>query len=270
MNFTQTLRTISHKTPRVIPIWLLVLSVLTLTSAISVFADEVKYEISGFGGDRALIIFTGTDSKSLTPSMNGTGTSARISGVQVAFRPATAAPLPSLISSVQQVKRGALTDLVINLSASSELGITPGAADTRIYFKRKGSSEPTNASTPPSAASKIITDKLSQAPIQISTIGPNSAAAGSITIALPDISVLSVNTAAAREFVAAAYISDLIGSWIFGIPVKFSINSKPKDDQDRADLEKLVKDLTAEVTSLREQLAAVKQPGEPQLGQPKP
>jgi hypothetical protein len=239
-----------------IPALTLVATCLVLCAATSTLADEIKYEIAGYGGDRALLILTGKDSKSLTPSMNGTGTSARISGVQVTFRPANAAPLPTLISSVQQVKRGALTDLVINLSAATDLGITPGAADTRIYFKRKGSLDPVAASTPSQAASKAITEKLSQVPLQLTTSSNNPGQSGSLTINLPDLSVLKVNTIVARQFITAAYVSDLIGSWILGIPVTFSTSSDANIDKDRANLEKLVKDLTAEVTSLREQLAA--------------
>ena len=238
-----------------LPALTLAATCLVLWAATSAIADEVNYEISGYGENRALLILTGKDSRNLTPSMNGTGTSARISGIQVTFRPANSVPLPALISSVQQVKRGALTDLIINLSSSAELGITPGATDTRIYFKRKGSLDPTTASTQPQIASKAITEKLSQAPLQLTASSNNLGQSASLTINLPDLSVLKVNTIVARRFIAAAYICDLIGSWIFGIPVTFTTTLDANFDKDRANLEKLVNDLTAEVTSLRGQLA---------------
>lgn len=99
--------------------------------------QPIEYELRGYGSHHAALILTGVGKDTLTVTPSSDGLSIRISGVEVTYSQHGSERELSLVSSVNQVKRGGFNDLVINLKQPSEITVTPSAHDLQIFIRGK-------------------------------------------------------------------------------------------------------------------------------------
>ncbi len=234
----------------------------------STYASEIKYQLRGYGGSHVVIILNGSQSEKLIVNPSTDGTSVRISGVDTTFIQNDSSAPPSLISSLRQVRRGSLTDLVLNLSSPSLVSATPSLNSLKVYIKSKGKSvEPapeatslsTNESSPVSE-NKILPTKIIF-PIKIFFDKGTDSQQLSPTLALvfPSSARLQSKVSLVSELRSAAFVIETIWAWANGedYPQPNTTDSSHEDAKEskNKELESLVQDLTKEIVQLRELLS---------------
>lgn len=239
---------------------LIYLAILGLLPGLS-WAGTITYDINSYGGKHAIVILSGEIGANVTANLSSDGLSIRVTASGVGFEPGPKGVAGTLISEVQQVRRGASSDLVLNLSRASELSVTPSVNNIKLFIKaRKQSAE---SSAPSSTATGANTRKTKPIPIQfiatrdLSSLSPNSPQL--IAIALPENAQGLGLSSLSEELRLIAYAIDVSWSWLSGLPIS-KTNGGAQDcaapqqpRQEVAELEDLVKDLTQELIELRKQ-----------------
>ncbi len=97
---------------------------------------NISYEVRWFGSSNAVMILSGDNISGISVAPNAEGTSFRVSGVGAIFqRKGEDSNLP-LFTSVNQVRRGAATDLIVNLSEPSQISAIPSAGTLQISIAK--------------------------------------------------------------------------------------------------------------------------------------
>lgn len=120
----------------------------------------ISYEVRGFGSSNLVVILSGDGSSTLSVAPSTDGTSVRVSGVGVVFARKGAEPNLPLLSSINQVKRGNNTDLLINLSAATQINASPSAGTLQISISKLRGSEIAISSATPTPKPLSIEEKL--------------------------------------------------------------------------------------------------------------
>ncbi|MBX7136515.1 MAG: hypothetical protein K1X83_00930 [Oligoflexia bacterium] len=223
-----------------------------------VSAQTLQYEILGYGTKHVVLMLRGSVPLGLNSSMSSDGLAARVSAVGVQFAPRSSAALPALVSSVQQVKRGPTTDLVVNLNEACELSVSPATGGVKLVIKsRKGS---TSTQSPETTALPASTTTPLNFPFRVISGNGNQKRDGGLTIALPEPGKLNL-TAVGAALRACAYSIDLfcsiLGCGTLSIPRNPNLESPGVENaQDSSAGDQLIASLSTELEQLRQELAA--------------
>jgi hypothetical protein len=239
-------------------------AVITLTFsslfAAAAWANDIKYQVLGYGQNHALVILNGELGPGLITNMSADGLSVRISGVNASYIPQNKAPLPSLIAGIQQVRRGSYTDLVLTLTTASNLSASPAGATMRLFIqaRREGAASSTAPSAEEIASGPDSLPKTAvQFPLKI-VIGPEETPpkAAGVTVVFPGSYGLKSTTGFSAILRLTAYASDLLWSWLSQQELSFAPEASagcqdPAKDRQIAELQALLKDLTDELMRVR-------------------
>lgn len=228
-----------------------------------VLAEDVGYLVQGYGSRHAVVILNGLKANTVTTNLGKDGQTVRISGVNVSFVEQSTRSIPALISNVQQVRRGAFTDLIFNLSSECSLTATPGSSDMKIFIKSKATGK-TKPKLPGTTLvnSKGLKPREILLPIKFLIDGEvpvkekNLKTLPFINVVLPDSSGIRGLTSLAQELRASAYAIDILWAWVVGqeFDVYTDAPAAAQRDKEVEELETLVRDLTQELVELRKDL----------------
>ncbi len=242
--------------------------VILLISALA-WGQDLTYDVFGYGSKHVIVQISGTIPLGMTSSMSADGLSARISGVGVNFSPKNSNKArPSLVSSIQQVKRGQTADLIINLVAPGELSVTPGTSDLRIFIKlrkdallpeSKMSGTPLSTSAPHVWPLRILSaDKLTKQ--------------DGLTLVFPEYTGLMPTSGLSAELRSLAYGLDILWGTLSGKALEYEKGASPQaqtpTDTHESEMDSLIQDLTKELVELRAQIEGQNQEIATLKGQP--
>lgn len=234
-------------------------------------AQQLSYEVLGFGSQRVLVTIQGDIPLGMTSNMSADGLSARISGVGIQFQakdPNKALPLA--VSSVQQVKRGSTTDLVINLSNAAELTVSPGVSELKLFLKAKKGVKPVDNSSGTPGATENSHLKRVKSPIrflsshQISGFGNATLVEPGFTIVFPDVAGVKPTSSLSSILHLMGYTWDLVWSALSQNELQLikrddGGNTTASDTEENKRLSTLVDELTKELVTVRQELERVNQ-----------
>ena len=248
--------------PNMLRIFLLILLFVAGPSA--AVAEDLRYEVLGYGSRHVLVMITGGTGSRLATSMSADGLSARVSGVGVQFIPAEKdRPLPGLVASIQQVKRGLTVDLIVNLSAPVEMNVLPaGSGGVRLFLKRRDSAGQAAAEAAAGSAGGAKSRSSAQGfPLRLKLVdGEGVEANAGLTISFPPLEGLKPKTGLSEELYLLAYTFDIIWAALTSTELEYFSQSGSRKttvaaDEEHQRLEALVQDMTGELVELREALA---------------
>ncbi|MBX7143565.1 MAG: hypothetical protein K1X79_03865 [Oligoflexia bacterium] len=240
------------------------LAIVAMLLAAPAWAGTISYDISSYGGRHAIVILSGDVGANVTANLSADGLSIRVTASGAAFEPGPKGVAGALVSEVKQVRRGASSDLVLNLASASDLSVTPSVSNIKLFIKaRKDNS---GASTPRNGEAVGQTGnapkKLKPIPLQfIATRDLTALSANSpqlIAVALPEREHIGSNNSLAVHLRDIAYAIDVAWAWISGAQLTYAAASSEsctpqQTPQEVSELENLVRDLTQELIELRRQ-----------------
>lgn len=247
----------------------LITRVATLIGAIGVMAlnaeaGTILYSVQLYGSRHAVVNFSGSGSEELSVTPSSNGDFVRISGVNVQFAPQEPVSLKGIITSVRQVQRGALTDLVLALGAPISVSATPAQGNLKLILKGKPlirkSVEPNGTPTPPLEAPSSPTRAI---PITVtSTLPTKDSPQSGITFVFPDSGRILPKTSLAKVLLSSSAITEILWSIATGQPLQFTSESgrdtsslsEAETDQRDEELDRLLGELTQELVELRTQI----------------
>gem|GEM_PF-5802054 len=253
---TTLLNTITHtRSLKTRAMYLLALLGLGLCVSFPAAAAEIKYQVLGYGDSHALIILSGDLQNEVTTNLSSDGLSVRISAPGAVFVPHGAGARPTLISHIQQVRRGIYTDLVLNLVSPSNLTASPGSATTRLFIQsRSFGAAPQPDVTPTKERKPPLTniDKVPRyIPLQI-VLGDTKLLSKPFAAALvlPSPVGLKPTTGLTQILRTIAYGLDFMWAWMSGRPLEYMPGAQCHDkgkEEEIKQMEALIKDLTEEL-----------------------
>ncbi|MCB0309789.1 MAG: hypothetical protein KDD42_01060 [Bdellovibrionales bacterium] len=230
-------------------------------------ATELRYSVTGYGTRHVVVVLKGNIPNSLTTSMSSDGLSARVSGVNVAYLPENDRKFPALVSTIQQLRRGATTDLIINLTRPAELSATPGSSALKLYLRTKEDTSHRNKSHKAKESNNAPAQKLNS-PLKVISHRTYSSERDSkerpkdyqTTIVFPESTGLQSATGLSQVLRDTAYGLDLVWALLSGMELQYAEGASPaslcSDQSGEIDeLNSLVQDLTKELVEVRQELA---------------
>lgn len=160
--------------------------------------SEIRYRVTGYADDYAIVLFTGPTAASLSTSLNAAGTVLRVSGVQAQYRKEGEGSFPPRIVSANQVARGPYTDLIFTFRSPSTLSATPGVKSLKLLVKAGPGPAATGPRPPPFAN-----------PVTFERKGDGGSNDSTYTVRFPELGGLTGPSALLRRI---AYIIDL--AWV--------------------------------------------------------
>lgn len=239
----------------------LYLAAMLMLDPAALLAGEIRYQVIGYASQHALVTLSGSSASKVTTSLSSDGLSVRISAPNAVFTAQETQSLPTLITGIQQVKRGAFTDLVISLSAASTLSASPGAALTRLFIQTRsfGGAKTSDSPEVPDA-SRAPTPLPSPAargryPIRLIPAG-NQTLAKELgpAVVLPGCNALKPALGLTEILRTTAYALDVLWAWTSARPLEYLAEANcrcPAEKEEIKQLETLVKELTEELMQVR-------------------
>lgn len=236
--------------------------------ALPALASDVEYVVRAYGGKNAVVILSGSVRNNLTTNLSSDGQSVRVSGVDINFVQAKDSYIAGLVSEIFQVKRGAFSDLIINLKEKCELTPTPGNKDLKLFLKAKANDVVLPSVKDNTTSTKPQQKSVRGIPINITVDTPAARQAKplftQINLVFPNTQGLKSITSLSQELKMLAYSLDIIWSWLTGQPLQFITTEQappttPQKGDEVEELEKLVQDLTQELVDVRKELMLKKE-----------
>lgn len=236
----------------------------------AVHAQTIKYKITAFGASHVHVTLSGSSLGSITPTVSLDGRTIRITGAGVTYVRDESSVTSSLVSLANAVKRGAYTDLVINLTDACEITTSKTGSNLKVFIKKKKegisaqatvSGTPMAAVTQPTAAPQ---KRVSPFTVVVAGSEPGQGSqhqGAGLTIMLPSNHGLIGSTSLSSELRAMAYALDIMWGWTTSSSLSYdaaaAYNSAGATDSGRSakELEALVKELTDELVDVRDDLA---------------
>jgi hypothetical protein len=162
---------------------------------------EILYQLRQYGNGQAVITFSGPGSSNLTTNISADGLNIRVSAVSSMFVQEKRLGESPLIGTIQQVRRGAFTDLLISLKVPINLNAAPSGNLLKLYLKSK-QALPSSASNAQTASSKTSIQLLSY-----SEQVDKAPAVQGLSVLLPYLE--PGRSELAKTLITLAYLSDL-------------------------------------------------------------
>lgn len=225
-----------------------VLALLLSAPAPILRAEEIRYQVAGSGTDRAVLSLRGATTQNTATSISADHMTIRVSAVNAEYREVASKSSSSLIKTIQQVRAGARSDLIVSLNFPSEISASPGSSELKLYIKKIGLAADKQTSPVQNQTEKVASkDTSGSKPIAPPT---------SITqlhISLPNGVLVGGLSPVSKVLRIIAYSIDLFYFWNLKVDLPVSAPSVDEKQllKEKQDLEKLVKDLTDELAAVR-------------------
>ena len=245
------------------------LSLFALTNLVLVMfpafllANEVSYEIVGYGSRHAVVILRGVSPGTVSTSVSADKRTVRVSGIGLRFKQKNSSLLPSLFSSVKQVRRDPHTDLLMNLATEIELKPSSSANELRLILRSKSKAPvPKKQIDPKKKKKEKVVKEKRKIPIRLSyhqEKKKNAKPEPGMAIVLPDVKGLQSSNEFSAELRKVAYFFDLLWAWMTNSELSFieaetGIATTPSEKNQVEELSRLVHELTRELVEVRKEL----------------
>jgi hypothetical protein len=237
---------------------------LLMSVPTTIAEGSISFQLKAYGGNRTVVIFSGSTAEELGAVLDPLGTSIRISAVGNSFSASSDVPKNGLIAFIQQVSRSGYDDLVITLKQPSTMTESRSDGMLKLFISaaEDRSKNTSRAQEPADAPSEAAQTEIAQKavapaislPVRFFTKGiPTDQ--NQIIVAFPTVSS-DESPAFVATLQGVSYFAGLMNAWLTDKEFKIE---RPIEGKSSEEGEALIEALTAEVVDLRKQLNRAQQ-----------